>query len=430
LRRTQQAVMQQERLRALGQMASGIAHDINNAISPIALYTESLIEREPNLSDRARNYLVTIQRAIDDVAATVARMQEFYRQRQPQMALTDAPLNRLVQQVLDLTRARWSDMPQQRGVMIEVRTELAPDLPAVAGVESEIRDALTNLVINAVDAMPNGGTLTLRTRVVESAPPANGSSAACHVSVEVADTGIGMDEETRRRCLEPFFTTKGERGTGLGLAMVYGMAQRHAGEIEIESAPGHGSTMRLILPVSASAAAAPVRYANLSGPVARLRLLIVDDDPLLVMSLRDILEGDGHVITATDGGQAGIDAFLAAKQRGEPFAAVITDLGMPHVDGRKVAAAVKAASPPTPVILLTGWGQRLITEGDIPPHVDYVLGKPASLRELREALAGCGDSAKPRPIAAPPQSAVPFAPSIAIPIINDETARIGMIRDI
>jgi CheY-like chemotaxis protein len=110
------------------------------------------------------------------------------------------------------------------------------------------------------------------------------------------------------------------------------------------------------------------------------------------MSLRDILEGDGHAITATDGGQAGIDAFLAAEQRGEPFAAVITDLGMPRVDGRKVAAAVKAASPLTPVILLTGWGQRLVAEGDIPAHVDYVLGKPPRLRELREALAHCRET--------------------------------------
>jgi CheY-like chemotaxis protein len=390
--------MQQERLRALGQMASGIAHDINNAISPIALYTESLINNEPHLSDRARSYLITIQRAIDDVAATVARMQEFYRQREPQMPLRQAALNPLVQQVLELTRARWSDMPQQRGTMIEVRSELAPDLPAVTGVESEIRDALTNLVINAVDAMPEGGALTFRTRVLEDTEDttaANGSSAARQVCVEVVDTGIGMDEETRRRCLEPFFTTKGERGTGLGLAMVYGMTQRHNGKIEIESAPGRGSTVRLILPVRVSAPAAPVCHAPPPGPAERMRLLVVDDDPLLTMSLRNILESDGHAITVADGGQAGIDAFVAAKQLGEPFAAVITDLGMPHVDGRKVATAVKAASPATPVILLTGWGQRLIAEGDIPMHVNCVLGKPPKLRDLREALARCAESPSP-----------------------------------
>ena len=162
LRQTQQTVIQQERLRALGQMASGIAHDINNALSPVALYTESLLEREPHLSERGRGYLVTIARAIDDVAATVARMREFYRQREPQLLPTPVQLNPLVQQVLDLTRARWSDMPQQRGTVIRLETDLAPDLPAILGVESDVREALINLVFNAVDAMPDGGVLTLR----------------------------------------------------------------------------------------------------------------------------------------------------------------------------------------------------------------------------------------------------------------------------
>ena len=142
LRETQQTVMQQERLRALGQMASGIAHDINNAISPVVLYTDSLLEREPHLSPQGRHQLETIQRAIHGVAATVARMREFYRQREPQLTLTGVDLNQLVQQVVDLTRARWSDMPQQRGIVIQLRIELAHDVPAVMGIESEIRDAL------------------------------------------------------------------------------------------------------------------------------------------------------------------------------------------------------------------------------------------------------------------------------------------------
>ncbi len=146
LRQTQQTVMQQERLRALGQMASGIAHDINNAVSPVALYTESLLETEPNLSPRTREYLETTQRAIDDVAQTVARMREFYRQQEPQLELVSVDLSRLAQQVLDLTRVRWNDMPQQRGKMIQLKTELSPQLPPIAGSESEIREALINLV--------------------------------------------------------------------------------------------------------------------------------------------------------------------------------------------------------------------------------------------------------------------------------------------
>ena len=170
--------MQQERLRALGQMASGIAHDINNAISPVALYTESLLEREPNLSDRARDYLLTIQRAIDDVAHTVAGMREFYRQREPQLALTPIDLNLLVQQVIDLTRARWSDLAQKHGIVIKVQTELSPDLPSVVGAQGEIRDSLTNLIFNAVDAMPEGGTLTLKTGVISSPALQNESEPA------------------------------------------------------------------------------------------------------------------------------------------------------------------------------------------------------------------------------------------------------------
>src|SRR6058998_83458 len=129
LRQTQHAVMQQERLRALGQMASGIAHDINNAISPVALYTESLLEREANLSDRARDYLLTIQRAGEDVAQTVSRMREFYRPREPQLTLAPIDLNRMVEQVVDLTRARWSDVPQERGIVIQLQTDLASGLP-------------------------------------------------------------------------------------------------------------------------------------------------------------------------------------------------------------------------------------------------------------------------------------------------------------
>jgi signal transduction histidine kinase/ActR/RegA family two-component response regulator len=381
LRRSQQTTMQQERLRALGQIASGIAHDINNAISPVSLYTESLLEREPNLSERARSYLTTIQRAIADVASTVARMREFYRQREPQLSLSRVDLNQTVQQALQLTHARWSDLPQQKGIMIEVQTDLAP-LPAdVMVAEGEMRDALTNLIFNAVDAMPEGGTLTIRTRKVK---PASAEEAE-RVHIEIADTGVGMDEATQRRCLEPFFTTKGERGSGLGLAMVYGMINRHSAELQLESTPGQGSTFRLIF-----AAAGALEVKQDAEPVSLeqrpLRILLVDDDPLLLGSLQEVLLSDGHDITAANGGQAGIDAFNEALKSAQPFSIVITDLGMPYVDGRRVAAAVKEASARTPVVLLTGWGQRLVSEGDVPPYVDRVLNKPPRLVELRAAL--------------------------------------------
>jgi len=401
LRQTQQAVMQQERLLALGKMASGIAHDINNAISPISLYAESLLERASDLSPQTRRYLEIIQRAIDDVAQTVARMREFYRAREPQQALHPVDLNRLVRQVVDLTRARWSDMQQQRGAMIELQTQLADALPAVMGIEGELRDALTNLIFNAVDAMPDGGRLSIRTQLSGAGPTGTSSdTTSCGtmpsgegsgklVQLEVSDTGIGMDEETRRRCLEPFYTTKGERGTGMGLAMVYGTMQRHGAEIDVHSAPGTGTTVTLSFAVAATSVAG-AGLAPAVRPATALRILLVDDDPLVLRSLRDTLETDGHHVTATDGGQAGIEAVHAARLRSEPYDAVITDLGMPHVDGRKVAAAVKAAAPETLVLMLTGWGQRLMADREIPPHVDRVLSKPARLRELREALAQAG----------------------------------------
>jgi PAS domain S-box-containing protein len=389
LRQTQHAILQQERLRALGQMASGIAHDINNAISPVALYTESLLAHEENLSEHARNYLGTIQRAIDDVAQTVARMREFYRPCQQDQPLTDVALNRLIQQVLDLTRARWSDQPQQRGVTIELRTELAPHLPGIVGAESEIRDALTNLIFNAVDAMPQGGVLTVRTREI-AAPAEDGSGESVpSVELEVADNGVGMDVDTRRRCLEPFFTTKGERGSGLGLAMVYGMAQRHGADLKIDSAPGRGTAMQVVFPVRTASSVATVRQPTERLPMRPLRILMVDDDPLVIDSLRNILQSEGHQVTAADGGQAGISAFRAAQQGREPFEVVITDLGMPYVDGRKVADSVHAVAPNTPVIMLTGWGQRLAPDGGPPPRVECLLSKPPRLHELRAALARC-----------------------------------------
>jgi CheY-like chemotaxis protein len=287
--------------------------------------------------------------------------------------------------VLALTRVRWSDVPQERGIFIDVRTELANDLPMVLGSQSDIRDALTNLVFNGVDAMPEGGALTVRTRRIA----ASGSDAVerpATVELSVTDTGVGMDEETRRRCFDPFFTTKGERGTGMGLAMVYGMVKRHGAQVDVESAPGRGTTMRVRFAV-APASVAETRPPEPAATQRPLRLLVIDDDPLVGQSLNYVLQNEGHTVAVADAGQAGIDAFMAAHQAEEPFDLVMTDLGMPYVDGRAVAAAVKALSPGTPVVLLTGWGQRLSTEQSIPANVDRLLSKPPKLPDLRRTLA-------------------------------------------
>jgi PAS domain S-box-containing protein len=386
LHQSQQAAVQQERLRALGQMAAGVAHDINNALSPVALYSEWLLDSEPMLSNRTRKYLGIMSRAIEDVATTIGRLGEFYRQREQQLVLEAVKVNETVREVLELTRARWSDMPQQRGIMINTATDLGQDLPSILGIASEIREALINLIFNAVDAMPKGGSITVRTLLSMSTSRLSEKGVDQKVLLEVTDTGMGMDEETRRHCLEPFFTTKGERGTGLGLAMVYGMVRRHHADIEIDSAIGLGTTMRITFPV-------PLVNPHRDLPAAirqmppRLRLLVVDDDPILLKSLRDILESDGHLVTAENISKNAIDKFCAALAKGEGYAAVITDLGMPYVDGRQVASAIKAASPSTPVILLTGWGKRMAADGDMPDHVDCVLSKPPKVVEIRNALA-------------------------------------------
>ncbi len=386
LRQSQATALQQERLRALGQMASGIAHDINNAISPVTLYTESLLEDEPNLSLAARRHVEIIRRAVSDVAETVTRLHEFSRQRKATTTLQPVDLNELARQVVGLTHARWSDMAQQRGVVIDMRTELDPELPIIMGIESELRDALVNLIFNAVDAMPDGGPLTVRTIFVHE-PARHGRPPVRLVGLEVTDGGVGMDEDTQRRCMEPFFTTKGERGTGLGLAMVYGTMQRHGSGIQIDSALGKGTSFRFSFPVPSAHAVEVARAAQIEVPA--LDILVVDDDPLVSRAVRETFEKDGHRVSIADGGRAAIEAFVGAQERGHPFRVVVTDLGMPHVDGHQVSQAVKTADSNTIVILLTGWGQRLLAEGGTPENVDYVLPKPPTRNSLRTALGRC-----------------------------------------
>lgn len=376
LRQTQRVVMQQERLRALGQMASGIVHDINNALSPILGYVELLLETEPDLNERVRRQLEIVKTAAADIAQIVARIREFYRSRGADEPLFPVDLNRVAEQAVDLTRPRWRDVPQERGVVVEVRTELEPGLPTVLGLEGEIREAIVNLVLNAVDAMPQGGVLTIRTY-----------KQADRVVLEVQDTGVGMDEETRRRCLEPFFTTKGRAGTGLGLAVVYGVMQRHEGDIQVESELGQGTTVRLVFPLPTTGAVPARSRLEESTPLDRpLHVLVIDDEPLLRELMKELLQSDGHRVEVADGGQAGLEAFRTALARGAPFDVVITDLGMPYVDGRAVAQAVKQESPATPVILMTGWGTRLRAETPVPTAVDCVLEKPPKLHEVRRVL--------------------------------------------
>lgn len=203
--------------------------------------------------------------------------------------------------------------------------------------------------------------------------------------MEISDSGTGMSEETRKRCLEPFFSTKGKRGTGLGLAMVYGVVERHEGKIEVLSELGKGTTFRLIFPVRAKLCQND--ESDDSGPaVEPLQILCIDDEPLLRELIKEILERDGHEVEVSDCGQSGLDEFRIARERGRPFDVVITDLGMPYLDGRQVAKLLKQESPDTPVVMLTGWGAFMKEDGNIPAHVDGILSKPPRAKELRETL--------------------------------------------
>ena len=205
--------------------------------------------------------------------------------------------------------------------------------------------------------------------------------------VEVRDDGIGMDENTRQHCLEPFFSTKQQRGgTGLGLAMVYGTVTRHEGRIEIESQVDQGSTLRLILPLRTLPQVQQATARAAAKSSSSLRVLCIDDEPVLRQLLREILAFHHHQVENAEGGQAGLDLFLQAKKEGRPFDAVITDLGMPGMNGRQLAEQIKANSPNTPIILLTGWG-TMLDDREMAIKADAILSKPPHITELIETLA-------------------------------------------
>jgi CheY-like chemotaxis protein len=314
-------------------------------------------------------------------------MSEFYRRREENKRLRLVDVNKLVEQVVDLTRPRWQDMAQNQGVQIRVETTFADKLPQLYANESELRETLTNLILNSVDAMPKGGTITVATRSLSANAEFFSQSGPSHLVLEVKDSGQGMDEKTRQRCLEPFFSTKRDKGgTGLGLAMVYGMMERHEGTIEVDSELGKGTTMRLVFPLRQAPAAASDTVQTKPVEKPSLRVLCIDDEPLLRELLKEVLEFEKHKVVTADGGQTGLETFKAALDRGEPFDIVVTDLGMPNIDGRGVAQTVKTSSPGTPVIMLTGWGTMLNERGDLPTNVDAILSKPPRPTELHETL--------------------------------------------
>jgi signal transduction histidine kinase/CheY-like chemotaxis protein len=369
LRATQQNVIQQERMHALGQMASGIAHDFNNALVPILGYCQ-LLQLRPNLladKEKTTSYLEIIHTAAHDAANVVSRLHEFYRPNRGGEVASPVDLKYLVEQAIKLTQPRWKDQAQGRGATVRVVSKVAV-MPPVAGNESALREMLTNLVFNAVDAMPQGGTISITAR-------REGETAR----LQFSDTGIGMSDEVRRRCLEPFFSTKGHQGTGLGLSMVFGIVERHKGSLDLQSEPGKGTTFVITLPFHR---ANSVAAASLPSPEKSrsLNVLVVDDEPRVRELLRETLHADGHTVDVAEGGAEGLRKFSAGT-----FDLVVTDKAMPGMSGDQLALAIKQRLPRTPIVLLTGFGQFLDKEKM--PFVDVLITKPVDLLVFRQAIA-------------------------------------------
>ncbi len=370
--RAQRGVIQHERLRAIGTMASGIAHDFNNSLAAILGFAELLLARPELLTDPSavRRHVDLIRRSAMDASVVVRRLREFYRTRDEAEVSMPVVINKVVEDAISLTQPRWKDMAQSKGIDIQVGADLGTDLPDVPANEVELREVLINLLLNAVDAMPSGGRVTISTR-----------SDGRRVVVEIRDTGMGMTEEVRRRCIEPFFTTKGAHGSGLGLAMAYGVMQRHNGTIDIESAPGEGTRVRLAIPFRSGDTPLPTKLVE-SGPVGLLRVLVVDDEPLVREVVSGYLAAVGHEVDVASNGREGLERFFAGR-----YNLIVTDQGMPEMTGEQLAAAVKRAKPGMPVILLTGWGDQMKAAGASMEGVDLILSKPITLSTLVDAVA-------------------------------------------
>ena len=366
LEASQQQMVQAERLSALGEMAAGVAHDFNNLLAVVVGRAELLLRTNPEATV-ARDVQL-IRQAAWDGAQTVRRIQEFTRTRQTRPSgRVDIP--DLLRDVVELTRGRWKDEAQSLGVSYEVGVESGP-VPAVTGIAPELREVFMNMLMNGLDAMSEGGQFVFRV-----------SGDTDTVTITASDTGCGMSEETRRKVLEPFFTTKGVRGTGLGLSVSWGIVKRHGGTIEIESEVGVGSTFVVRLPASKEEAMAPAR--ELAPVIARAaHVLVIDDEHEVRSVLRDVLISVGHTVVEAASGEEG----LACCER-EPVDLILADLSMPGMSGWDVAAACRQRFPHVPLGFVTGWGDRLDPEDVSRSGVRFVLSKPFAPVDLQSLVA-------------------------------------------
>ena len=374
---------QSEKLTALGQVAGGIAHDFNNLLQAILGYSQLMSKNLQN-TDVVRRGLSVIETAAVGGAETVRRIQKFARLR-PDEPFVSVELNQVVHDSVAITRPRWEERVAKGGVPLRLDLRLTP-LPTVMGRPSELNEVITNLILNAIDAMPQGGTLGIHTR----------PEGDEHVVLTVADTGVGMAEHVRKRIFDPFFTTKGEVGTGLGLSVSYSIIQRHGGEMRAESQPGRGTTFTIVLPVGAVDRAQASEGAEEPGS-RHGRILLVDNELPVMTVLGDMLTEVGHDVIPVASGAEALRVFVPGS-----FDLVMTNLGMTGLTGWDVAERVRTSDLHVPIVFITGWGlQAEDRERCRQLGVQNVLFKPLRPGELHQAVqeALAASTQKPGPAA-------------------------------
>ncbi|HMF12708.1 MAG TPA: ATP-binding protein [Gemmataceae bacterium] len=371
LRKTQSQLIQAEKMRALGELAGGVAHEFNNALCGVLGFLELGLLSQ-TLDPTVRGFLESARTCATDAAQTVRRVQDFARWRRNELTSQLLELGDFVRHTVELIRHKWEGIGSAGNGPIRVVVETEPSA-FVTGNPAELREVLTNLAFNAVEAMPRGGTLTIRSW-----------KNASNAFLSVRDTGVGIAVAVRHRLFEPFFTTKGERGNGLGLSVAFGIVQRHSGEIDVESKEGQGTVFTVRLPLaSAKAANRPVAGAA-TAPVAcrSLRILIVEDEDSVREFLDQGLTRLGHRPRLASSVEDGTRALGE-----DSFDVVLTDLGLPDASGEEIARQVADRSPRTPVVLLTGWAEQLLAENRSIPGITRILSKPVTLDTLAATLA-------------------------------------------
>ncbi|HEV8481828.1 MAG TPA: ATP-binding protein, partial [Candidatus Eisenbacteria bacterium] len=365
------------RLRMAGELASGVAHEFNNVLGAI-LGRAQLLRRQ---SQEGRLTPAALESALDvvecvaqDGADTVRRLREFSIGGEP-TAFDVVDLERLAKDAVEFTRPRWENEAQAEGRAVRVRVETEPGV-WIEGRASELREVFTNLLLNAVDALPRGGHIVVR-----------GHAAGESVTISVEDDGLGMDDATRSRVFDPFFTTKGDKGTGLGLTMVYGIVARHRGRITVDSAPERGTRIRMVFPRSATPpslarveALLPATQVAASSDI--LEVLAVDDEPAVLDLLGDIIETLGHRVTRF----SSAPEALATLQPGR-YDLVLTDLGMPGMSGWEFSRALRAVDPTVPHAWITGWGEELVGDASRRDGTDAIVAKPFTIDDVKKLLA-------------------------------------------